>query len=1009
MRLNRRFLSAASAAALCMAVGTAANGQCVDYTVATGPATFIAGDTDIGNHCDDCVTSVTFPFPVSLYGVSYFSANASSNGNLQFVSALGSFGNLCLPWAAGGPTIFPLWDDLYTTTIGSGQGIFTSVSGTSPNQVFSIEWRAQNCCSAAAPVHNFCVIFYESETYFDIVYNTVDGATGTDSTVGVQASGTGPQTQYWCNTTGVGAPTSGLSLRFTCAAVAPDGSCCTAGVCTVTQQVDCAAPGVWTTGGVCDPNPCPQPPSNDLCENATTVTVGAPAATGTNLLANTDPGEVFSCQALSENGVWFDFTAGALGGAYQFDTQGSPQPDTILAIYDACNGLELACDDDSGVTPGLSSLLTIVLSPNQNVKVLLGTYAPNTPGGYVLNITEIGSGACCNTLSNECTITAANSCVGGTYQGNDTVCDPTPCPAGVCCASDGSCSVASGACPGGSTFQAGGVCSPNPCPQPLPNDDCETAEIVSVGSPAATGDSTLALTDPYNLSCAFLGDPTGKDVWFSFTAGPSGGTYEINTNNSSYDTVMSIFDACPAGGGLEIACDDDTGLPGLQSAITITLAANQTILISVDGWNEASGNYILNIIELGTGACCNNLTGDCTITASNACTGGTFQGNDTVCESTACPTGACCNNTSGACSLGGSTCPSGSTYQGAGTSCGPTTCADFGVGACCDGTNCTIVVGAANCVGTFQGAGTICGGPVYDITTGGGAFTSIAGTGTLLATVSACDDCGETVALPFFFSFLGTSYSDVWVTSNGFIQFGGANNVNFINAPIPTAGTPDTFLAPLWDDLNPGAAGDIYAQVDGVSPNQTFTISWEGCTQFALTTNENFQVVLFENGNVEFRYGDITAETFAGDYTVGYEDGAGTAGRSVPGADLLTGNTALTLTPNNVTGPCDVVPTEGACCCGSSCSISTAAACSGTNQSFAGVGTACNPFPNTTAPCCRANFNKIGGVTVQDIFDYLSGYFASPVNLCADTNDTGTVTVQDIFDYLTAYFGPTCP
>ncbi|MFN7022671.1 MAG: hypothetical protein ACK4WH_15305, partial [Phycisphaerales bacterium] len=98
---------------------------------------------------------------------------------------------------------------------------------------------------------------------------------------------------------------------------------------------------------------------------------------------------------------------------------------------------------------------------------------------------------------------------------------------------------------------------------------------------------------------------------------------------------------------------------------------------------------------------------------------------------------------------------------------------------------------------------------------------------------------------------------------------------------------------------------------------------------------------------------------------------------------------------------CPVVNLTGACCCGSACTITTAEGCAGTAQSFSGVGTSCTPY-STTAPCCRGDFNKANGVTVQDIFDFLTAYF-TPSN-CADTNDSTTVTVQDIFDFLSAYF-----
>ena len=61
---------------------------------------------------------------------------------------------------------------------------------------------------------------------------------------------------------------------------------------------------------------------------------------------------------------------------------------------------------------------------------------------------------------------------------------------------------------------------------------------------------------------------------------------------------------------------------------------------------------------------------------------------------------------------------------------------------------------------------------------------------------------------------------------------------------------------------------------------------------------------------------------------------------------------------------------------------------------------------------CRADFNGVGGVTVQDIFDFLSAWFlgcsgqaGAPCNgRNANFNGVGGVTAQDIFDFLSAWF-----
>jgi hypothetical protein len=55
---------------------------------------------------------------------------------------------------------------------------------------------------------------------------------------------------------------------------------------------------------------------------------------------------------------------------------------------------------------------------------------------------------------------------------------------------------------------------------------------------------------------------------------------------------------------------------------------------------------------------------------------------------------------------------------------------------------------------------------------------------------------------------------------------------------------------------------------------------------------------------------------------------------------------------------------------------------------------------------CTADFDCSGSVSVQDIFSFLTDWFAQ--SSTADINGLDGVTVQDIFDYLAAYF-PGCP
>jgi len=118
-----------------------------NYSISSSTgATIVPGTTDIGSHCDDCNVPLPLPFAFSLYGQSFNTVNVDSNGNMGFVAADDTFTNTCLPDAVANYAIFPHWDDLCTgpcaTSTCTSCGVFSSVSGTAPNRIFNIEWRA---------------------------------------------------------------------------------------------------------------------------------------------------------------------------------------------------------------------------------------------------------------------------------------------------------------------------------------------------------------------------------------------------------------------------------------------------------------------------------------------------------------------------------------------------------------------------------------------------------------------------------------------------------------------------------------------------------------------------------------------------------------------------------------------------------------------------------------------------------------------------------------------------
>lgn len=158
---------------------------------------------------DDCVATIALPFAYSFYGNSYTSAVVSSNGTLQFTTASPDYGQneVCFPLNLFGYSIVPHFSDL--TIGGTGEGIFTSVSGTAPNRIFNIEWRASALGKPAGSL-NFEIRLYEAQGQksFDIIYGAVPN-NGFDATVGVQrgsvpaGDAAGQFTQYECHTGGL--------------------------------------------------------------------------------------------------------------------------------------------------------------------------------------------------------------------------------------------------------------------------------------------------------------------------------------------------------------------------------------------------------------------------------------------------------------------------------------------------------------------------------------------------------------------------------------------------------------------------------------------------------------------------------------------------------------------------------------------------------------------------------------------------------------------------------------
>jgi hypothetical protein len=168
--------------------------------VVTGTGTIVPGTSYVpGSGCNECTVNITLPFAYEFYDTTYTQVIASNKGVLQFASNNPDGSNTCLPNATFNDAIYPYWDDL-NTNINDVMGIYTSVQGTVPNRIFTIEWRAGFVANDSTA--NFEARLYEGQPKFELIYGPTRGG-GFSTTVGVQ-KGTGERfTQYSCNTQNV--------------------------------------------------------------------------------------------------------------------------------------------------------------------------------------------------------------------------------------------------------------------------------------------------------------------------------------------------------------------------------------------------------------------------------------------------------------------------------------------------------------------------------------------------------------------------------------------------------------------------------------------------------------------------------------------------------------------------------------------------------------------------------------------------------------------------------------
>ncbi len=445
----------------------------------------------------------------------------------------------------------------------------------------------------------------------------------------------------------------------TCEADTCKGACCAPdGSCTDTFEDDCAD-SFYGIGTDCATTTCPVVPPNDDCVNAEPIAEGTSVIVD-NTVATDDAESAAICDTGSLNqAVWYSIEG--IGKELTATTcnPGGDFNDTKLQVWcSGCAALMCVAGDDDDPDCGISTVRSTVVwcsEPGVTYYIAIGGYS-SYMGLMELSVmagdecTEYPNctpptGACCDDDYN-CLVMSEVDCVasGGTYLGDDTVCDPNPCGTGACCYNDGydcddtgnedNClTVLNGVWMG-----YGLTCDDVVCV--TPGDDCSNPYGVTLGLadlPFTDTNSTCGRQEHYEETCLGSYD-SGDDMMYEFVITEAMNVMITLDPGTFTWTGFAIDTSCPpADPCLAYSTNSGSGPHTIGSLEDCLSLAAGTYYIMVDSWPTPQCiDFDLTIEEcvVPTGACC-HADGTCTIEEEANCAD-SYMGDDTVCDTNDC-------------------------------------------------------------------------------------------------------------------------------------------------------------------------------------------------------------------------------------------------------------------------------------------------------------------------------------------------------------------------------------
>jgi hypothetical protein len=185
----------------------------------------------------------------------------------------------------------------------------------------------------------------------------------------------------------------------------------------------------------------------------------------------------------------------------------------------------------------------------------------------------------------------------------------------------------------------------------------------------------------------------------------------------------------------------------------------------------------------------------------------------------------------------------------------------------------------------------------------------INGAPTTMTPLNLGDDATARVSLGFEFDYWDQTFTDAWVSSNGFVSFQGPANLCCNGQPIEQA--QRNTIYGYWSDLISFSGNPYYRRDDG-----SILFGWYGVNEYGTNNSSTFEIGLFSDGKIQLNYGNLG---FSGGHTFTAGITGPNAGDNIPlfygqNAQYLQNQSGILLrAAPSVTVDCGVTPMDPSC------------------------------------------------------------------------------------------------